>query len=69
MHKGDKKSISVNLLCQGNKDKQHKHDSDVLKYDGFRGIKFTNLTGNNSCYMNAAVNCLFNCETIMSLIN
>ena len=48
MHKGDKKSISVNHLCQ-DKDKQHKHDSDVLKYDGFRGIKFTNLTVNNSC--------------------
>ena len=32
MHKGDKKSISVNHLCQ-DKDEQHKQDTNVLKYD------------------------------------
>ena len=32
MHKGDKRSISVNHLCQ-DKDEQHKQDTNVLKYD------------------------------------
>ena len=39
--RGQTKSISFNHLCQ-DKDKQHKYDSNVQKYDNILKINMTN---------------------------
>ena len=46
------------------------HDINILNIDSFfKGIRFTNPSGYNLCYLNATINGLFNCKSIMNLVN
>ena len=52
-----------------NKTEKHStHETNSVD-NSFKGIRFSNLPGDNLCYINSTINSLLSCKSVMTLVN